>query len=87
MIRLDNGESMIYLNGRPAVGFGDETAVRAPPPLELRTAYTVKGLGIGAGGLLGFLAFGPIGMILLGGAGWYAGNRVAVNAERKYTDG
>jgi hypothetical protein len=79
---------MIYFNGRPAVGFGaNESAVRAPPPLELRTAYTVKGLGIGAGGLLGFLAFGPIGMILLGGAGRYAGNRAAVNAERKYTDG
>lgn len=87
MIRLDNGESMIYLNGRPAVGFGDETAVRAPPPLELRTAYTIKGLGIGAGGLVGYIAWGPLGMIFLGCAGWFAGNQVAINAEKNYTDG
>lgn len=76
--------STIRLNGQPAIGFGGEYPL---PPLELRTAYTVKGLGIGAGGLLGYLAFGPVGMILLGGAGWYAGNRVAVNAERDFTAG
>lgn len=75
---------MIRLNGHPTVGFGDE---RPLPPLELRTAYTVKGLGIGAGGLIGYLTFGPIGMVLLGGAGWYAGNRVAVNAEKDFTKG
>jgi len=70
------------------VGFGDTTTVTCPktlPPLELRTAYTVKGLGIGAGGLVGYLAFGPLGLVLLGAAGWYAGNRVAVNAERDFT--
>lgn len=83
----DNGGQVIYLNGRPAVGFGDESAVRAPPPLELRTAYTVKGLGIGAGGLVGYIVAGPLGMIFLGCAGWLAGNQLAINAERKYTGG
>lgn len=77
---------MIYFNGRPTIGFGDEP-VRAPPPLELRTAYTIKGLGIGAGGLVGYIAWGPLGMIFLGSMGWLAGNQVAINAERKYTDG
>jgi hypothetical protein len=80
---------MIYLNGRPTIGFGEAPVL---PPLELRTAYTVKGLGIGAGGLVGYLVaapfgLGPLGMILLGGAGWYAGNRVAINAEKDYSGG
>lgn len=68
-------------DGRPTIGFGEAKPL---PPLELRTAYTVKGLGIGAGGLLGYLAFGPIGMVLLGGVGWYAGNRAAVKAEKEF---
>jgi hypothetical protein len=55
------------------------------PPLELRTAYTVKGLGIGAGGLVGYLIFGPLGMILLGFTGWYIGNRVAIQAEKDFS--
>lgn len=83
---------MIYLNGRPTVGFAvpnpparsDALVDRALPPLELRTAYTLKGLGIGAGGLIGFLAFGPLGMVLLGCTGWYAGNRAAIRAERDF---
>ncbi len=84
---------MIYLNGRPTVGFeapqvaaerSDAAVDRALPPLELRTAYTLKGLGIGAGGLIGFLAFGPLGMVLLGCTGWYAGNRAAIRAERDF---
>ena len=82
---------MIQFNGRPVIGFGDAPAApttassgRALPPLELRTAYTVKGLGIGAGGLLGYLAFGPIGMVLLGCTGWYVGNRAAINAEKDF---
>lgn len=66
---------------RPVVGFGDEQVI---PPLELRTAYTIKGLGIGAGGLVGYLVGGPLGMIGLGFAGWWAGNAVACRAERKY---
>lgn len=74
---------MMRFNGRPTVGFGDEHTL---PPLELRTAYTVKGLGIGAGGLIGYLTFGPLGMILLGGAGWLAGNRFAVKAEKDFVD-
>lgn len=74
----------MHLNGQPTVGFGDEHTL---PPLELRTAYTVKGLGIGAGGLIGFLAFGPLGMVLLGCTGWYVGNRVAINAEKDFTEG
>ena len=76
---------MIRFNGRPAVGFGEASSpTRELPPLELRTAYTVKGLGIGAGGLVGYLAFGPLGMVLLGCAGWYAGNQAAVKAERDF---
>ena len=78
------------LNGRPTIGFGDSVTPLCPrvlPPLELRTAYTVKGLGIGAGGLVGYLAFGPIGMILLGATGWYAGNRAAVKAENDFSNG
>ena len=79
-------------NGHPVVGFGDGSvtppAGGSPqgniPPLELRTAYTIKGLGIGAGGLLGYLIGGPIGLILLGCTGWYAGNAAACAAERKY---
>jgi len=74
-------------NGHDQVGFGDEQITRTPPPLELRTAYTVKGLGIGAGGLIGFLAFGPLGMVLAGCAGWYVGNRIAIKAEKDYTGG
>lgn len=72
------------INGHSTVGFGDD---RALPPLELRTAYTVKGLGIGAGGLIGYLAFGPLGLVLLGCAGWYAGNRAAVKAEKDFVSG
>lgn len=73
-------------NGLPAIGFGDDAAVppKQLPPLELRTAYTIKGLGIGAGGLIGYLVGGPIGMIGLGFAGWWAGNAAACRAERKY---
>jgi len=73
---------MMRFKGQPTIGFGN--APPPLPPLELRTAYTVKGLGIGAGGLLGYLAFGPIGMVLLGGAGWYVGNRAAVKAEKDF---
>lgn len=78
---------MIRLNGRPTIGFGGDEPSNVLPPLELRTAYTVKGLGIGAGGLIGFLAFGPIGMVLLGCTGWYVGNRVAINAEKDFVAG
>lgn len=86
---------MILFNGRPAIGFGDAPecppcpnitpAPHVLPPLELRTAYTVKGLGIGAGGLVGYLAFGPLGLVLLGFTGWYVGNQVAIKAEKDYT--
>jgi hypothetical protein len=79
----------MMLNGQPTVGFGEEHIL---PPLELRTAYTAKGLGIGAGGLIGYLAlnplgYGALGMILLGGTGWYVGNRIAANAEKDFTGG
>ena len=77
---------MIRLNGRPVVGL-EGAEEQTLPPLELRTAYTVKGLGIGAGGLIGYLAFGPLGMVLLGCAGWYAGNRAAIKAEKEFTGG
>lgn len=76
----------LALNGTPVVGFGDG-AVTPPgrlPPLELRTAYTIKGLGIGAGGLVGYMLGGPLGMIGLGFAGWWAGNAAACSAERRY---
>ncbi len=75
---------MIQRNGKSVVGFGDPLVERTLPPLELRTAYTVKGLGIGAGGLLGYLAFGPIGMVLLGCTGWYVGNQAAIKAEKDF---
>lgn len=76
---------MIQLNGRPVVGFGNDPVCPPKlPPLELRTAYTVKGLGIGAGGLVGYLAFGPIGLVLFGFTGWFVGNQVAINAEKKF---
>jgi hypothetical protein len=79
---------VISFKGRTTVGFGEEQ-VQPPalPPLELRTAYTVKGLGIGAGGLIGYLAFGPLGMVLLGCTGWFVGNQVAINAEKDFTAG
>jgi hypothetical protein len=80
---------MIHLNGRPTIGFGEAPAL---PPLELRTAYTAKGLGIGAGGLIGYLALepfglGPLGMILLGGTGWFVGNQIAIKAEKDFSNG
>jgi hypothetical protein len=69
-------------NGKPVIGFGEE--LERIPPLELRTAYTVKGLGIGAGGLVGYMLGGPLGMVGLGFAGWALGNHMAVKAEREY---
>jgi len=79
---------VIRYDGRPVQGFAlGESADRVLPPLELRTAYTVKGLGIGAGGLIGYLAFGPLGMVLLGCTGWYVGNRAAINAEKDFSRG
>jgi hypothetical protein len=85
---------MIYLNGRPTIGFGEAptTARRPPPPIELRTAYTAKGIGIGAGGLVGYLVaepfgFGPLGLVLCGFTGWYIGNQIAIKAERDFTGG
>ncbi len=77
----------ISYSGRPVFGFGDAATplpAKCIPPLELRTAYTIKGLGIGGGGLVGYLVGGPIGMIVCGFGGWWAGNAVACNAERKY---
>jgi hypothetical protein len=81
----------IRFNGAPVIGFGDDDLnppSSAPsgrlPPLELRTAYTIKGLGIGAGGLVGYMLGGPLGMLGLGFAGWMAGNAAACSAERKY---
>lgn len=60
------------------------------PPLELRTAYTVKGLGIGGGALVGYLIgerfrAGALGALALGVVGWFAGNTYAASAERKYS--
>lgn len=87
---------MIRRNGRACAGFdlglgsGDPTADsvgKQLPPLELRTAYTIKGLGIGGGGLVGYLLGGPIGMLGLGFAGWWAGNAAACRAERQYSSG
>ena len=81
----------LSLGGVPVVGFGDAgTPQPAPsgqqlPPLELRTAYTIKGLGIGAGGLVGYMLGGPLGMVGLGFAGWMFGNHAAIVAERKYS--
>lgn len=83
----------IFLGGAPSVGFGEQLVPeparekRELPPLELRTAYTVKGLGIGAGGLVGYMLGGPLGMVGLGFAGWMAGNHAAIVAERKYGSG
>lgn len=85
------GPERVTLNGRAVAGFDvglsdvEPPQPRELPPLELRTAYTVKGLGIGAGGLLGYLVGGPIGMILTGFGGWFVGNTIAASAERKYT--
>jgi hypothetical protein len=54
------------------------------PPLRLRSAYTQKGFGIGAGAFLGFLVGNYAGA--LGGAfvGWLVGNKIAANAEETY---
>lgn len=66
---------------------GYEISVGADlPPLELRTAYTAKGLGIGAGSLIGYLLWGPLGLVLLGFAGWYVGNSMAARAEKEFTE-
>jgi hypothetical protein len=66
--------------------FGNETMSCAPPPLALRTAYTQKGLGIGAGAFVGHALLGPYGAI--GGAfiGWLVGNKIAVVEEQKFLD-
>lgn len=58
----------------------------APPPLELRTAYTQKGLGIGAGAFVGHVLFGPYGAIAGAFVGWLAGNRIAISEEKKFVD-
>ena len=79
---------MIHRNGRPVIGFGDDPVCPPKlPPLELRTAYTVKGLGIGADGLVGYMVGGPLGMVLLGFTGWFVGNQIAVGSEKKFTAG
>lgn len=77
---------MIRRGGEPVVGFGEDANSLKIPPLELRTAYTIKGLGIGGGGLIGYLVGGPLGMVGLGFAGWMLGNHVAIVAEKKYSN-
>jgi hypothetical protein len=57
---------------------------RQLPPLELRTAYTQKGIGIGLGGFVGQVLGGPYIAIIGGFVGWYVGNNLAIEAERKY---
>ena len=57
------------------------TCPRALPPLSLRAAYTQKGLGIGAGGLVGHLVAGPYGAMAGALVGWLVGNKVASHAE------
>lgn len=54
------------------------------PSLELRTAYTQKGLGIGLGGFVGQVLGGPYIAIVGGLIGWYVGNNLVIEAERKY---
>ena len=58
---------------------------RALPPLALRAAYTQKGLGIGAGGLVGHLVAGPYGAMAGALVGWLVGNKVASHAEEQFT--
>ncbi len=60
------------------------TCANVIPPLRLRSAYTQKGFGIGAGAFLGFLVADYAGA--LGGAflGWLVGNKIATNAEETY---
>lgn len=59
-------------------------ATRELPPLELRTAYTQKGLGIGLGGFIGLALAGPYAAIATGFVGWWMGNRLAIAAEKQY---
>jgi len=79
-------EALHVMSGKRTVEFGaEEFSVGSDlPPLELRTAYTAKGLGIGAGGLVGYLLWGPLGLVLLGFAGWYIGNSMAIRAEKEF---
>lgn len=57
----------------------------SPPPLELRTAYTQKGLGIGGGAFLGLALFGnPYAAIAGAFVGWLVGNKVAIAEEKKF---
>lgn len=58
----------------------------ALPPLSLRTAYTQKGLGIGAGAFLGQVLFGPYGAMGLAYVGWMLGNRVAIREEKLFLE-
>jgi hypothetical protein len=60
---------------------------RELPPLELRTAYTQKGLGIGLGGFVGLLIGGPYAAIASGFVGWWVGNNIAIKAEKNYMSG
>lgn len=57
---------------------------RELPPLELRTAYTQKGIGIGVGGFIGQVLGGPYLAILGGFLRWKWGNQKAILAERNY---
>lgn len=60
---------------------------RELPPLELRTAYTQKGIGIGLGGFIGQVLGGPYLAILGGFIGWQWGNKKAISAEKTYLQG
>lgn len=64
-----------------------ELAVRPLPPLELRTAYTQKGMGIGLGGFVGHVLWGGYGAIVGGFVGWLIGNNLAIKAEKNYLQG
>jgi len=57
------------------------------PPLELRTAYTQKGLGIGLGGFIGQAIGGPYWAIACGFIGWAIGNKIANDAEKSFIYG
>lgn len=58
----------------------------SPPPLALRTAYTQKGLGIGAGAFVGHLVLGGYGAMAGAFIGWLIGNSVAIREEDKYLE-